>query len=330
MNIENKYRVTVVVGAYNNPVGLGETLKSLAEQDYNQLKIVVIDDNCPSKKDVIEETYNQVEQYNDILNIEYIKNKARVGVPYVFKKWIDSVNTEFFMLYGDGDIMKPHALNKLLLAMDKYPNACLVHGAEEALFSDGKIKYSKVIADTTKAFDSYLYLKSRLIGGKYGWSQMAGLIRSEQFKLKVEVVKDWYWDHNFHCQFHLFNEQVVSIPDTVVTRDPNESIVNQKYNDLKLFRHRTERKLQSLDFIDRYERIMLSKNMPVTYFKLSICCSLFVDLICLSSVQKKSLVLKEILTGITSVLFYSGLSVLLYPTRLIGKVILGFVNRGKK
>lgn len=330
MNIQGRFRVTVVVGAYNNPKGLDKTLQSLVDQEYSQLKVVVIDDNCPSEKEVIDKTYNHILKYKNKLHIEYIKNNCRIGVPYVFKKWIDSVDTEFFMLYGDGDIMIKHALAKLVAVMDENPNACLVHGGQNIVLSDGTIKKTSAIPAENKVIDSLLYLKSRLIGGEHSWSQMAGLIRTEQFKLKVEVVHDWYWDHYFHCQFHLFNEEVVSIPEIVVNRDSNEQIVNKKYDDMKLFRHRTERKLQSLDFIERYERILLSKNMPVSYFRLSICLSLFIDFFCLSSISKKTLVLKKILTVVGSLTIYSGLSILLYPTRIFGKIILNHVNKDKK
>ena len=245
-------RVTVVIGAYGKPLELQKTLESLIDQLDKGLHVLVIEDNCPSNKLVVDETLAVVNNFSSKLDITFVKNKARVGVPFVFKKWINSVTSEFIILYGDGDIMLPGSLLKLVECLDNNPQAALAHGLEVHSMDTIPNASGKVTLINSKE-----YLKTNLIGGAYAWSQMSCLIRTEALKLKTEVVKDWYWDHYFHCQIHLFSDQICLLDEYIVIRGSNESAHQTPLDNNKIFRHHSEKKLQSLDFINRYENIAI-------------------------------------------------------------------------
>ena len=319
---KNALRVTVVIGAYGKPLALEKTLNSFVAQENKELQVLIIDDNCPSNPSTIKKTVEIVNQFSSKLNVRYIKNRARVGVPDVFKKWIDQIDTEFFMLYGDGDEILPKALAKLIKALDKNPQAALAHGKQA--------KYKKDLSQSSgkiSIIDSKKYLKSTLVGGPHAWSQMACLIRTELFKLKTEVVKDWYWDHYFHCQLHLFTDYVCSVDDFITLREPNIDAFNQILDNKKIFRHHSERKLQSLDFIRRYERILLYKGLPVNRFRLKLISSLFLQFFFISDLSKKMLIIRKIIQELSSIIFSAFFVLVSYPITLLALIILPLVNK---
>jgi hypothetical protein len=305
-------RVTVVVGAYGKPLELKKTLTSLVNQLEEELCVLVIDDNCPSSSTIIEDTKKVVVEFSDVLDITLIKNPTRVGVPSVFRKWVESVNTEFFMLYGDGDVMISGALRKLLNCLDNNPSSIFAHGREV-----NTPKHIKPTSGETLLISSKKYLESSLIGGRYAWSQMACLLRTEPFKLKTEVVKDWYWDHYFHCQLHLFSDEVCFLDEFIVVRDPNVEIVNSALSANKIFRHHTERKLQSLDFIDRYERILLYKKIPINYYRARIVGDLITKVFFIGSMPKQMLIFRKIVIEISRMVASAFILLLLYPLTLL-------------
>jgi glycosyltransferase involved in cell wall biosynthesis len=51
------HRVTVVIGAYSKPLELQKTLESLIGQLEKGLHVLVVDDNCPSKKIVVDDSH---------------------------------------------------------------------------------------------------------------------------------------------------------------------------------------------------------------------------------------------------------------------------------
>ncbi|MDB3877912.1 glycosyltransferase [Gammaproteobacteria bacterium] len=316
------HRVTIVIGAYGKPLELQKTLKSLVGQLDNGLHVLIIDDNCPSNKIVVDETAKVVNNFSTKLDITFIKNKTRVGVPYVFKKWINSVAAEFIMLYGDGDIMLPGSLIKLLECLDNNPQAALAHGFEAPSIDSIPNASGKVTL-----IDSKEYLKTNLIGGAYQWSQMSCLIRTEALKLKTEVVKDWYWDHYFHCQIHLFSDQICSLDESVVIRGSNEVAQKAPLDNNKIFRHHSERKLQSLDFMNKYERVLLYKKIPINYYRLIIVSNLIVEFFFITSVSKKMLILRKVSGELLGMFSSFLISLLSYPFTLLATIFLKIINK---
>lgn len=319
-------RVTVVIGAYGKPLELQKTLESLIDQLDKGLHVLVIEDNCPSNKLVVDETLAVVKNFSSKLDITFVKNKARVGVPFVFKKWINSVTSEFIMLYGDGDIMLPGSLLKLVECLDNNPQAALAHGLEVHSIDTIPNASGKVTLINSKE-----YLKTNLIGGAYAWSQMACLIRTEALKLKTEVVKDWYWDHYFHCQIHLFSDQICLLDEYIVIRGSNESAHQAPLDNNKIFRHHSEKKLQSLDFINRYERVLLYKKIPINYYRLRIIINLIIEFFFITSVSKKMLILRKVsgeLFRMSASFLISLLSYLFTPlTAIMLKIINKSLNK---
>jgi glycosyltransferase involved in cell wall biosynthesis len=315
-------RVTVVIGAYGKPLELQKTLESLIDQLDKGLHVLVIDDNCPSNKPVVDETLQVVKNFSSKLDITFVKNKARVGVPFVFKKWINSVTSEFIMLYGDGDIMLPGSLLKLVECLDNNPQAALAHGYDVQSIDDIATTSGKVTLINSKE-----YLKSNLIGGPHAWSQMSCLIRTEALKLKTEVVKDWCWDHYFHCQIHLFSDQICLLDHYIVIRGSNEIPLKEPLDNNKIFRHHSERKLQSLDFMNKYERVLLYKKIPINLYRIKIVSNLIVEFFFITSVSKKMLILRKV-SGELFRMFTSFLiSLLSYLFTPLTAILLKIINK---
>ena len=266
------YKITVVVGTYKKPKSLGKTIKSLLLQSYTNFHIIIIDDNHPDELDIVRDTYQIVKQFPGE-RIRYIKNNFNIGVPFVFKKWIDLVKTKYFLILGDGDCLHPNALDLLVDFLEKHPQSSMVHGLEIT----GNGNKRQPLFDHTQEVDSKIYLTSHLLlNGRFGWSQAEALYRTEFFKIKnIPVVHDHYWDFYFHCKYLLFSDKIGYLNEYIAVREYHGHGLMEKKLISNSFLIATERTFQSLKFLKEHETYMLLKDYSVARFKLKIASRLF-------------------------------------------------------
>jgi glycosyltransferase involved in cell wall biosynthesis len=108
-------RVTVVICAYNRTDFLRESLQSVLNQTYKDIRIVVLDD-CST-----EDVESVVRSFDDG-RIEYIRNEKNLGLVGNWNKAFEVCDTEYLNIFHDDDRMFPWMIEKLVWVLDNNPN----------------------------------------------------------------------------------------------------------------------------------------------------------------------------------------------------------------
>ena len=106
--MENKL-LTVVI-AYYNLRFFKETLDSLASQTDKDFCVFIGNDNSP------EDPLNLIESYKGKLQVSYKKYNANFGgidLTLQWKRCIDEVNTPYFMILGDDDMLSNNSVEEI-------------------------------------------------------------------------------------------------------------------------------------------------------------------------------------------------------------------------
>jgi glycosyltransferase involved in cell wall biosynthesis len=109
----------VAICAYNRTDTLRESLQSVLNQTYKDMRIVVIDD-C-STKDI----KSVVDSFGDD-RLEYIRNEKNLGLVDNWNRAFDICGTEFLNIFHDDDRMFPWMIEKLVAAFENDASAALV------------------------------------------------------------------------------------------------------------------------------------------------------------------------------------------------------------
>lgn len=110
-------RVTIISLYYNRPNSVSESIKSLLEQTYKDVRIIALDDGST------DETLSVMRQLQ-APNLE-IRTHPNKGFTPSIKELMDGINTEFVAVHGSGDISHPERLQKQVEALDKDPKAVM-------------------------------------------------------------------------------------------------------------------------------------------------------------------------------------------------------------
>jgi glycosyltransferase involved in cell wall biosynthesis len=137
-------KVSVIIPTYNRFKYLLNTIKSVKEQTYTNIEIIVVND-CSTEKEYYEYDWKQ----NDIIIIHLEENtKQKFGyacVGYVINKGIEIYTGEYFSTCDDDDIWFPNKLELQLKAMKE--SGCKM-SSTDGLIGNG-------IYDSTKIYKKY-------------------------------------------------------------------------------------------------------------------------------------------------------------------------------
>ena len=312
-----KEKLTVILGTYKDPDLLINTLDSLINQSIENFHIYVFDDNHNYDKEIIKKSKKIVNSYNDS-RLKYIKNDNNIGVPSVYSKWIDYVETEFFYMCGAGDRLYDDSLELMINFLEKNSKASFVHGLEMFKNHDGSFYEINHPPRETGLYDAKNYLKFHLLGGKknYGWSQCSALYRTELFKYRdMKVEKYHFWDMYFHCSYLAYSEKIGFINKYLTERNVDHSLKTWSKNNV--FTNRVERIIQSSNFIKEYEIILLQKKYPLTYYRFIITLRLFRALFFTNNIDEFYITFLTAFKEFISLLIVVPFRIIFYPILLL-------------
>ena len=124
--VYKKGLVSIAIPAYKQTF-LAEAIDSALGQDYDDIELIIVNDNSPYDLD------NIVRRYDD-KRIRYFKNKRNLGRKSVVLNWnrcLDHARGEFFVLLCDDDILMPDFVSELLKLADKFPECNVFHARKD-------------------------------------------------------------------------------------------------------------------------------------------------------------------------------------------------------
>jgi len=268
--------VTIVVGAFKRPSVLAQTIESILSQTYRNFIFYIVEDNYPNDLEIVEETRKVISKFDDDRLI-HIRNSTNIGVPFVYKKWLDLVKTKYYIIGGDGDMLENYAIQQYVDFLENHPRSSLVYGLEKNRKDTGEEYPSRYLDRESGEYSAFEYLQYKFIRGRQalGWGYV--MYRSDFYKVKnIRVTNYHYWDHYFQCTYLLFTDKVGYINNNMAIRhiDPSAST----WASTNPFLYHLERKVQSSKFIDEYETHLIQKGYPVNKYRLNNALHIFLKL----------------------------------------------------
>lgn len=122
---ESRGLITVVIPAYNNPVYLDKSVKSVLQQSYRPLEILVIDDaSSPSLKDVVDvnrETINRL-GLSDV-TLKFIRNDTNQGFYRNSIKGLEEAGGRYgCFLHHDDEMLEHYFLDESITVIENNAN----------------------------------------------------------------------------------------------------------------------------------------------------------------------------------------------------------------
>jgi hypothetical protein len=309
------YKITVLIGTYKCGANkVQQTLESILNKTNKNVKIIVIDDNNKEDQFLSNEVLNYVNSLFDD-RVSYVKNKVNIGVPFVFKKWISLVETDYFMILPEGDCLFEDSIQKMSDFLDKNCIIPFVHGLE---IDENGVK-GQHLFESTRIVDPKLYLDSKFLGGPYGWSQASAMYRTEIFNIKnIKIVHDWFWDFHFHCSILIFSEKIGYINEYLAKRG-TDGISYEEAKNANYFRISTERIYLGLKFLDEFEFYMINKGYPVNQYRRHLTKRMIKDAIILKDQDKANYAIRLAISYCTKQALVGLLNLVLILPRMLYK-----------
>ena len=108
----------IIMPAYNCADTIGRALDSLVNQTNQNFTVLIIDD-CSSQ-----DIYSIIKQYQDKLNIRYIRNETNVGCGMSRQRGIDETTADYIAFLDSDDQLLPDAIDLWLREIeDRHPDA---------------------------------------------------------------------------------------------------------------------------------------------------------------------------------------------------------------
>ena len=126
-------RVTVCIPTYSRVQWLGETIASALGQTFTDLVVEVHDDATP------DDSVERVVAGFDDPRLRYIRYPENVGIVGNFTRSLLGASTEYVIQLGDDDIAEPTLVEKTVAALDRYPNAGMVHSRFSLIDAAGDV-----------------------------------------------------------------------------------------------------------------------------------------------------------------------------------------------
>jgi glycosyltransferase involved in cell wall biosynthesis len=129
-------KVSICIPAYQQHELLRKVLQSIKIQTFDDYEIIISDD---STDDAIE---NVVSDFNNYMNIQYVRNYERMGTPANWNRAIGMANGELIkILHHDDWLLTPQSLNQFVEVMDTNPQAVIGFSAAAAYNREHCLKF---------------------------------------------------------------------------------------------------------------------------------------------------------------------------------------------
>ena len=154
--------VSVVIPTFNRPVYLNRAIKSVLEQTYKPIEIIVVDDNNP--EDIArKETETIMESFTSYPNIIYIRHNRNKNGSAARNTGLKNAKGKYITFLDDDDEIAPRKIQKqveLLERLDETWGAC--YTAYHTLRANGLVERSC----ESRSGDCYIYalMKTLFLG----------------------------------------------------------------------------------------------------------------------------------------------------------------------
>jgi glycosyltransferase involved in cell wall biosynthesis len=128
--------VSICIATHNRKQSLRKTIESVLNQDYEDLEIIIVDDNSNDGTD------KMVRKYSDINSrIKYFKNQENRGLAYNRNLGINNATGKYFTFIDDDDYWHPSFVSDFVHLSQDYDENVIFFGGYRELFKDATVEY---------------------------------------------------------------------------------------------------------------------------------------------------------------------------------------------
>ena len=131
--------VSVIIPAYNHQNYVQDTIKSIINQTYQNIELIIIDDGSTDRtwQKILEMKADCEKHFKNA----HFETKENEGTTRTLKKLLSLANGEYVYIIASDDIIKPSAIEKQVDFLNKNSIYSLVVGNNELIDSNGRICY---------------------------------------------------------------------------------------------------------------------------------------------------------------------------------------------
>lgn len=129
--------VTIGIPNYNYAHYIKEALDSVANQTYQHIELIIVDD-C-STDDSVVEIENWINNYSGDSSINFIKNKINLGLTGTCNVILKNARGKYFQTLDADDLLLPGKIEKQVALMEREIDAAFVYSNIEIIDENGKI-----------------------------------------------------------------------------------------------------------------------------------------------------------------------------------------------
>lgn len=131
--------VSVIIPSYNHEKYVQDTIKSIINQTYKNIELIIIDDGSKdSTWQKIQEMQNECESRFARVHFETKENE---GTCATFNKLLSLAQGDYVYIIASDDLAKPHAIEKEVEFLQQNEDYALVVGDNELIDGEGKVCY---------------------------------------------------------------------------------------------------------------------------------------------------------------------------------------------
>lgn len=136
--MNNNPLVSVIIPVYNHEKYVQTAIKSIINQTYQNIQLLVIDDG--SKDSSYQKVMELKEECEKRFPKTYFETKPNEGSRATYNKLIEKAEGKYIYLNASDDISKPQAIEKEVEFLENNPDYVLAVGNNEVIDSDGNLQ----------------------------------------------------------------------------------------------------------------------------------------------------------------------------------------------
>jgi len=128
----NSPRVTVFIPVYNREDFIGEAIRSILRQSYQDFELLIVDDGSQDR------TPDIISGFDDP-RIRLERNRYNLGIPATRNRGLELARGEFFALLDSDDIALPERIRLQVEALDQHPELALIGAWSRGMDTNGRV-----------------------------------------------------------------------------------------------------------------------------------------------------------------------------------------------
>lgn len=230
-NQENPDLVSVIIPVHNRFEMARRSIKSVLEQTYRPIEIIVIDDQSTEPFQFTE----AIDEYKGIM-LEVIRTKENIGPGSAREIGRLRCKGNFLAYLDSDDVYAPDFVKKMVHYFREYPKVDMVYCHAKFIYQNGTVSEESV-KKTDKEYK--LILPYVLTHGR-PWHSSACMRRRQLTNKIGPWEKLWYWeDYDYDVRAGLINNNIGYIPEVLsyidkehiikISRNPDSPKKNRSY-----------------------------------------------------------------------------------------------------